>query len=312
MVFIKLAWRETKSSWSRFVFLFLCIALGVGAIIGVDLFATAVEQSILGDARALQGGDVEVSSRRPFHETATALIEALPNRGISISHVTELAGMASVASSDPQQSAASQLVEMKAVDQAYPLYGTVTVSPDQDWKPLLAERTTGCLSYPCFGTVVQEALLFRLRVEIGNLIHIGESQFKIMGVLKKEPDQVANAFGLGPRILISREALTATDLVKPGSRIHERIRLKAPETYPLSALVGELRGRLSKEGVQVSSFQEAQPRLRRFLEQLSLYLGLLSLTILLVGGIGVACTIQGFLAQKTDNIATLKTLGADS
>lgn len=309
---MKLAWRETRSSWSRFLFLFLCMALGVGAIVAVDLFATAVEQSILGDARALQGGDVEVSSRRPFNEDTQALIETLPSRGFSLSHVTEMAGMASMAPSSPDQSPTSQLVEIKAVDPAYPLYGAVTVSPDQNWKSLLAEKTGDCLSYPCFGTVVQEALLFRLRLQVGHQIHIGDSQFKIMGILKKEPDQVANAFSLGPRILISREALTATGLVKTGSRIHERIRLKAPEAYPLPALVGELRGRLAKEGVQVSSFQEAQPRLRRFLEQLSLYLGLLSLTILLVGGIGVACTIQGFLAQKTANIATLKTLGADS
>ncbi|MGD9852774.1 MAG: ABC transporter permease [Nitrospirales bacterium] len=309
---MKLAWRETKSSWSRFLFLFLCMGLGVGAIVAVDLFAAAVERSILGDARALQGGDVEISSRRSFTKEAQSLIETLPNRGFSISHVTELTGMASVAASNPDQFPTSQLVEIKAIDPAYPLYGAVTVSPDHDWKSLLAERTTGCLSYPCFGTVVQEALLFRLRLQVGHQIHIGESQFTIMGILKKEPDQVANAFSLGPRILISRGALTATGLVKPGSRVHQRIRLKVPESYPLPALVGELRGRLAKEGVQVSSFQETQPRLRRFLEQLSLYLGLLSLTILLVGGIGVACTIQGFLAQKTANIATLKTLGADS
>ncbi len=311
-VFCKLAWRETKSSWSKFAFLFLCLALGVGAIVAVDLFATSVERSILGDARALQGGDVEISSRRPFTENTQSLIETLPDRGFSISHLTEVTGMASIASSSQKQASTSQLVEIKAVDSPYPLYGTVTVSPDPDWKSLLNERTTDCLSYPCFGTVVQEALLFRLRLKLGHQIRIGDSQFKIMGILTKEPDQVANAFSLGPRILISREALTATGLVKPGSRVQERIRLKIPETYSLTGLVGELRGRLSKEGIRVSSFQDGQPRLRRFLEQLGLYLGLLSLTILLVGGIGVACTIQGFLTQKTTNVATLKTLGADS
>ena len=112
--------------------------------------------------------------------------------------------------------------------------------------------------------------------------------------------------------MISREALEATELVKTGSRIHERYRLKLPASTSLEQWLGELRGRLSREGVQVSSYRDAQPRLRRFLDQLTLYLGLIGLTILLVGGIGVACTMQGFITQKTPIIATLKTLGADS
>ncbi|MDH4193679.1 MAG: FtsX-like permease family protein, partial [Nitrospirota bacterium] len=111
---------------------------------------------------------------------------------------------------------------------------------------------------------------------------------------------------------ISREALEATTLVKTGSRIQERYRLKISDSISLEPLMGELRGRLSGEGVKVSSFKDAQPRLRRFLDQLNLYLGLIGLTILLVGGIGVGCTIQGFITQKIPIIATLKTLGADS
>lgn len=311
-VFLKLAWRETKSSWSRFLFLFACLALGVGAIVAVDLFATTVERTILGDTRALLGGDLEISSRRSLGTNTLNLLNSLPDRGITLSHVTELTGMAAPYSPDRSQPTTSQLVEIKAVDSTYPFYGVVQVEPSQNVQKAIGTSRSDCLGDPCFGTIVQESLLFRLQLDIGEEISLGEAYFKIVGILRKEPDQVANAFSLGPRILISREALAATQLVKPGSRIHERIRLKVPAAYPLNSLVGELRGRLSQEGVQVNSFQDAQPRLRRFLDQLSLYLGLLGLTTLLVGGIGVACTIQGFLAQKTTNIATLKTMGADS
>ena len=54
------------------------------------------------------------------------------------------------------------------------------------------------------------------------------------------------------------------------------------------------------------------PRIRRFLDQLSTYLGLIGLTVLFVGGIGVACTVHGFLSQKMTSIAILKTVGADA
>lgn len=312
ILFLKLAWREIRSSRARFLFLFACVALGVGAIVAVDLFATTVEHTILGDTRALLGGDLEVSSRRSFSAKARQMLNTLPDRGIRLSAVTELSGMATPVKPEQRSGINAQLVEMKAVDQAYPLYGMIHIEPVQDIHTALGPVTEGCQDLPCFGTVVQEALLYRLQLEVGDHIRLGDAQLKIVGLLKKEPDQVAEAFRLGPRILISQEALTETQLVKPGSRIHERVRLKVPPAYPVKSLLGELRGRFSQEGVQITSFQEAQPRLRRFLDQLSLYLGLLSLTVLMVGGIGVACTIQGFLTQKTANIATMKAIGADT
>lgn len=311
----KLAWREISSVWSRFLFLFLCIALGVGAIVAVDLFATNVEQVIMGDARALLGGDVELSWRRMITEKGRGVLNSISDRGILMSHVTELAAMATAEIPEnqvPLTGTASQLVELKATDSAYPLYGRLVVKPDQPIEQLLAPLQSGCRRSPCFGALAQESLLIRLNLTIGSELRIGQANFLITALLKKEPDSIANGFSLGPRVIISREALEATTLVKTGSRIQERYRLKISPAISLEPLMGELQGRLSREGVRVSSFKDAQPRLRRFLDQLNLYLGLIGLTILLVGGIGVACTIQGFIAQKIPIIATLKTLGADS
>ncbi len=312
---LKLAWRETAHSWSRFVFLFLCIALGVGAIVAVDLFATNVEQAILGDARGLLGGDIELSWRRTMTQKGQDVLDSLSARNIVVSHVTELAAMVAAESRQPAHQgtkATSQLVELKALDSFYPLYGSLIVEPAQPTKQLLAPIQSGCQRLPCFGAIAQKSLLIRLNLSLGSELRIGQTNFIITGILVKEPDKIATAFSLGPRVMVSREALDSTELVKMGSRIHERYRLQLPSSSHLERWLGELRGRLSPEGVQVSSYRDAQPRLRRFLDQLTLYLGLIGLTILWVGGIGVACTIQGFITQKTPIIATLKTLGADS
>ncbi len=312
---LKMAWRETANSWSRFIFLFLCIALGVGAIVAVDLFATNVEQAILGDARGLLGGDIELSWRRSMSDKGEEVLESLSERNIPVSHVTELAAMAAVESDQLAQqdsTASSQLVELKALDSLYPLYGSVKVEPAQPVQRLLASVQSGCRQVPCFGAIAEKSLLIRLNLQLGSELRIGQSYFLITGILLKEPDKIATAFSLGPRLMISQEALDTTELVKTGSRIHERYRLQLPPDSNVNRWLGELQGRLSQEGARVSSYRDAQPRLRRFLDQLTLYLGLIGLTILWVGGIGVACTIQGFITQKTPIIATLKTLGADS
>ena len=312
---ITMAWRETRASWPRFVFFLICIAIGVGAIVGVGLFATNVEQYILRDARSLLGGDLEISTRRQMSEAGQDIITSLRPRGMAISHVSELAAMA--AAEGPQtelqeKAGATQLVELKAVDPSYPFYGTVDVDPPENLSTLLTLSDSECGQPPCYGAVVQESLLISLNLNSGAKLKIGQAVFTITGILIKEPDRVASAFSLGPRLMISREGLKATELVKPGSRIRERFLLRVPENQPLTPLVGELRGRFSQEGARVLTYRDAQPRIRRFLDHLSTYLGLIGLTVLFVGGIGVGTTVQGFLSQKMTIIAILKTVGADA
>ncbi|RMH08375.1 MAG: FtsX-like permease family protein [Nitrospirae bacterium] len=308
---LRLAWRETKASWRRFVFFFLCVAIGVGTVVGVGLFAANVEHTILREARSLLGGDIEIRSSRLLTPAGRQVLEDLRARGVVVSHVRELVAMAAAFHRDDRPASSTrsvQLVELKVVDHLYPLYGKVEVEPSLPLDTLLIPPD--CPASPCWGAVVQQSLLIRLGLTVGDYLTIGRAPFLITGLLRKEPDRVASAFSLGPRVLIAQEALAATELVKPGSRIRERYVLRVPASMSIGPLLGELQGRLGKEGVRISDYREAQPRIRRFLDQLATYLGLIGLTALFVGGIGVACTIQGFVAQKSQTIAILKTLGA--
>ena len=165
---------------------------------------------------------------------------------------------------------------------------------------------------PCHGAVVQEALLLRMGLAIGDRFKIGKAEFLITGLVRTEPDRMANAFSLGPRVIISAAGLKSSALVQPGSRIRERELLRLPPQMPLEPLRAELRGRLVADHVRVSGYRDAQPQLKQFLEQLSRYLGLIGLTALFIGGLGVAMSIHAFMQEKLKTIAILKTLGADS
>ncbi len=313
-----MAWRETHGSWHQFVYFLVCLAIGVGSVVGIELFAANVEGMILGDARGLLGGDLEIRLARPLGDSGVRVLESLKKRNIEMTHVRELVGMSAVQGnsesdgvSETSSLRTTQLVELKVVESNYPLYGQVEVSPPQPL-PTVLSPAASCPESPCFGIVAQESLLITLGIEVGSHIKIGQAWFEIRGVLLKEPDRVASAFSLGPRVMISVEALKATELVQVGSRIRQRYLLRVPESMSLGPLQGELQGRLAKEGARVSSFREAQPRIRKFLEQLTTYLGLIGLTALFVGGIGIACTIHGFMKQKMTTVAILKTLGADA
>ena len=309
---LTMAWRETKGSWRHFVYFVVCITVGVGALVAVSLFAANVERAVTREARGLLGGDVEVRLSHPLTSNGRDVLTSLTTRGITITHVSELIAMATRIDQVGSSSSPTQIVELKAVEPAYPLYGAIRLEPNQPLDALLHPDVRQCGGIPCFGALVQESLLIRMGLSVGDRLKIGHAQFLITGLVRTEPDRMANAFSLGPRVLVSQDGLSTAELIKPGSRVRERYLFKLPSGLTPSSLVPELRGRLATESARVSGFQDAQPQLKQFLQQLARYLGLIGLTALFIGGLGVATSVQAFLQEKLQTIAILKTVGADS
>ncbi len=309
---VMMAWREARAAWRHFFYFLTCIAVGVGALVGVSLFSTQLGHAVTKEARGLLGGDLEIRLSRQISRDGLAYVASLSHRNIAVTHVSELIGMAAHVSGMRSGGQPSQIVELKAVESHYPLYGTLRLEPDRPLWELLQLQQAGCPSQPCWGAVVQESLLIRMGLSVGQSLTIGQATFLITGVVRTEPDRMANAFSLGPRVLIAQDGLRATDLVKLGSRIRERYLLHIPATARIEPLLYELRSRLAAESPHVSTYRDAQPQLKQFLEQLTRYLGLIGLTALFVGGMGVATSVRAFLREKLATIAILKTVGADS
>ena len=133
---VQMAWRETRAAWRHFLYFFVCIALGVGALVGVALFSSNVERAVTREARGLMGGDLEIRLSRPMSGKGEAVLRSLPDRGIAVLHVSELAGMAAAASGTPTLQ--TQIVELKAVEQGYPFYGNLVVEPSRPLTELLS------------------------------------------------------------------------------------------------------------------------------------------------------------------------------
>src|SRR5713226_4209928 len=292
---LRMAWRETRAAWRHFTYFFICIALGVAALVGVGLFAANMDRAIQREARSLMAADVELRTTRPLTAEAEAILRGFDGRGIARMHLSELVAMAAVRTG-------TQLVELKAVEPGYPFYGKLRAEPEQALATLFAGNNV----------LAEETLLIRLDLKVGDTLKVGRAEFRIAGLLKKEPDRAAGAFSFGPRVLMSQQGLAATQLIQPGSRVTHRHLLKLPEAMSPRAVQAELSSTYPDKTVRVSTYQEAQPMLRRFLRQLTMYLGLVGLIALMVGGIGVASSVRAFLKEKLETIAVLKAIGAGS
>ncbi len=275
------------------------IALGVGAVVAIGAAADAARRVIARDAKSLLAADVELRSTRPLSPNAEATVSRLTERGARATAVAELIAMATT----PGRTV---LVELKAVEDAYPFYGEVETEPRGPLRSLLAGG-------PVFGAVVQEALLIRLGLSVGDRFRVGDAEFVATAVLRAAPDHAVGAFSLGPRVLISRDAMDHTALIRPGSRVRYRTLIALTADGPPAETVRDaLRAELAGEPVRVAAYTEAQPQLRRSLDRLRVYLGLVGVTALLLGGIGVAGSVRALLVDRWRTLALLKCLGADS
>lgn len=288
-----MAGREVRGAFRHFVFFLLCIAMGVGSIVGVGNISANFEAMTQHEAKNLLAGDLEVRLNRPLSSEGEAVLSALEKDGVETVRLSEMIGMAA-----NTQSGQSQLVELKAVEPAYPFYGRLVIDPPIE-HPFQGENTV----------FVEEGLLLRLKLAVGEKINLGDGHFTILGVIKREPDKVAGPFSLGPRVLFSQEALAQTGLVKVGSRVRHRLLLKTEGTWTPEKLKAHLEEKWRNESLEIQTYQEARPRLRRFLDNFTTYLGLVGLITLMIGGIGVGGNVHAFLTERIETIAILKSLG---
>jgi putative ABC transport system permease protein len=163
-----MAWRETSGAWRHFLYFFACIAIGVGALVGVSLFSKGVDRAITKEARGLLGGDLEIRVTHPLSLAGQTVLHSLDERDIEVTHVSELVAMAARLNLDPSVSQSTQIIELKAVEPTYPLYGAIRVDPVQPLETLLHPDERRCGGHSCFGAVVQESLLIRMGLSVGD------------------------------------------------------------------------------------------------------------------------------------------------
>ncbi len=294
----RLARRELRGGVRGLWIVLFCLALGVAVIAAVGTMRAAVDAGLAGDARRILGGDLEVEG------SAIPLPDALRNwlraRGARISDITQMRSMLVATSGE------RQLIEVKAVDDAWPLVGAPSLDPAVPLPEALMRRDG------LYGVLVDPIVLDRLGVKAGDKVRLGVAWFRIAGALTFEPDRVATPSIFGPRVLIAAAALPETGLVVPGSivRYSLRLTLASPDLAP--ALTHDLRARFADRGWRVRDPREAAPAVRRFLDRTSLFLTLVGLTSLLVGGIGVVNGVRAWLDSRARSIATLRCLGASS
>ncbi|WJY22099.1 FtsX-like permease family protein [Fontisubflavum oceani] len=299
-VAIRIARRELRGGLRGFRIFLACLALGVAAIAAVGSVRVSIQDGLAREGAVILGGDAEMSFTYRFAtEAERAWMEA---NATSISETVDFRSMAVV---DGEAGPERGLTQVRGVDDLYPLYGAVELTPDIPITEALAMRD----GLP--GGVMQQVLADRLGLSPGDTFRLGTQDFRLTAILEVEPDGASGGFGLGPRSIVGLDGLASSGLLQPGTLYDSQYRLRLPEAANLQALEDDALAAFRDTGLRWRDSRNGAPGIQQFITRMGAFLVLVGLAGLAVGGVGVSAAIRAYLDGKIATIATLKTLGAE-
>lgn len=292
----KFARRELRGGVKGFRIFLGCLALGVAAIAAVGTVRASIEAGLAVEGAALLGGDAEMEMTYRFANEAERAWMA--ENALAVSEIADFRSMAVVGED-------RGLTQVKAVDDLYPLIGSVVLDSELRLDQALAEKDG------VYGAVMEQILIDRLGLVIGDHFKLGTQDLRLSAALLSAADDAGGGFTQGPRIIVYKVALDASGLLQSGTLFSSKYRLKLPEGTDLEAISTAAQQQFEETGVRWRDARNGSPRIARFVERLGAFLVLVGLSGLAVGGVGVSAAVNSYLRSKTSVIATLRTLGAE-
>ena len=294
---LSIALREMRGGVRNFRIFLACLALGVAAIAAVGSVRMAVTEGLSSEAASILGGDVEMTFTYRFASQEER--DWMEKTASEVSEIVDFRSMAVIETDDADVRA---LVQVKAVDDMYPLYGDLVLEPRMPLVEALENAPPGA--------VVEQIFVDRYGLDMGDVFRLGETTFQISAILKREPDTTGAGFSFGPRVIVDLDALQGSGLLAAGTLFDSQYRLKLDPEARLNPIKAEAEELFRDTGMRWRDRRNGAPGMTRFVERIGGFLVLVGLAGLAVGGIGISAAIRSYLDKKVETIATLKTLGA--
>lgn len=287
----RIARRDLNARFKGLRLLLVCLFLGTGALAAIGTLTAAIEGELAGRGQELLGGDLEIEvwQRDLTPEERSALAEIG-----EISGGTRLQAMASTGDS-------AAPVELKGVDTAWPLYGTLTLKDG---------RSVGA---PAEGEAwVAQGAADRLGITVGDAFTIGGTPLVAAGIIDNEPDRLSEGFQLGPTVIVAESLPGTAGLLAPGAMYQSKYRVAFGDSRDPEAVQESLEERFPDAGFDYRTRDRASPGADRFVGRMGEFLTLVGLAALVIAGIGIGGGVSSYLEARRASIATLKVLGASS
>jgi putative ABC transport system permease protein len=269
------------------------LVLTVAAVTAVGFFTDRIDGAMQRQGGELIAADLAIDASSPIPD---AIAEEAARRGLGTARTLRFRSV--VVRGDD-----SQLVQVKAVSDTYPLRGNLRLGGSAD------DPEHPATGVPASGIAwVESRLLYALGVARGALVRLGEHDFRIAETIAYEPDRGGSFFQIAPRVMISLADVPATGLVTEASRVRHRL-LIAGDIAAIEAFAAWVEPRLPANADLIDA-REARPEFASAVDRASRFLHLAALTTLLVAGAAIALASRRLVERQTDAVAVMRCLGA--
>ncbi|TKD50403.1 ABC transporter permease [Sphingomonas baiyangensis] len=292
----RIARRDLHRGFHGLRLLFICLLLGVATLATIGSLTAGISAELAARGRVILGGDIEVAMMQRRADAAETGVLA------QLGTLSDTVRTRAMAQADARaDSPGAVLTELKGVDAAYPLYGTLTLASGRAYAPLAPGEV-----------LIDRALAERLLLSPGDTLRYGTADFTVRDLIASEPDRVGEGFTLGPVAIVSNAGFARTGLIQPGALFETKLRVALPPGIEPQAAVDAIEARFPAGSFEYKTRDRAAPGADRFFQRMGQFLQLIGLAALVIAGIGVGNGVGSYLAGKRDGIATLKVLGASS
>ncbi|MDH3445092.1 MAG: ABC transporter permease, partial [Deltaproteobacteria bacterium] len=266
----RMAWRDARRGLKPLLLATLCVVLGVASVVTAYSFRDNLHSSVRTQSKSLLGADLSMQSRELFSPDDEALIASIggeQSRQISFSSMVYFPG-----------TGASRLVQVRAISGGFPYYGALETEPAS----AAVEFRGGA------NALVDENVMLQFNARVGDVLKLGEGQFRIAGKLRKIPGETAAFSLISPRIYIPMEYLNQTQLLQKGSLVRYRVFFKLDAQVDPDQVVHDLKDRLESLQLEADTVSRRTARISVAMENLSRYLRLAVFIAVLLSGVGIA------------------------
>jgi putative ABC transport system permease protein len=298
MATLGLAWRQLRRDLraGEVRILIAALVLAVVAVTSVGFVTDRAARALTIEANRLLGGDAVVRGESP---PSDALLRAARAPGLRSASTRELTTMAAVGEGEAQR---LQLSELRAIGPGFPLRGRFGIVDAQG-------REAGVTGPPTRGSAwLSRAGADALDARIGDAVRVGESTFRVAGLVAQEPDASFDYFNVAPRVFIHLDDLRATGLVQEGSRLQHRL-LVAGDVGAVERFSATARASLGR-GQRLETIGDARPEVRSALDRAGRFLGLAAMVSVTLAAVAVAMAARRHSERHRAGAAVMRCLGA--
>ena len=296
-LYSKYAFRDLIRSYSKILSIIITLLISLFILSAILTIEDSLENELNENSKVLLGGDLEIDYNN--REGDRNLIKQVEN----ISTVSQIVEFSTMISTIEKKQNKTSFTRIKAIDQNYPLYGDVIFEPVGSLKKLNEIDNT---------ILVNENIFKNLNLKINDIVKVQNIKFKVIGVVEVLPD-IGGAFVFGDFALTGKKTLDKLELNTLGSFLNYEYKIKFDDYKNKDKKINEIKKIFkNNDKVKIRYPENSAGGIKRIIDNFSQFLSLVSISAMLIAGIGIANTLLSFINQKNSSIAVQKAIGINS